>query len=898
MANSAPGGEDPVLQFLKVPYICGYDQSRTQIQFQDIPACHGINWEAAQDPSLTGLDPDKAAAFLQEWLFFGALNGVCKLVEVDFEPGEFISCLTEAKRHVTGSHFRNYVWCWAGGLELGTSTVEGRYRKQREGATLILHTLEIVTEAWIRHEGDSIATSSTLEIILFSIVQLGAHLRTIFESLFSGPGLSLSKEPLLKSYPNFGRDLLLQAGWCVGELPALLPRYRPYTLLYLSTIDKRRKEKDHSRCTEDGCIVNQLDGNTYMTSHGPGCQAPDICCIVHAPVKEICDILQAGNIPLLRTSAEDDFPGMSLQVESFTLGPDNEPQSISATKRPSYVAISHVWSDGMGNPTANALYACQIRRLQQAASGLYPAESGLPTPNTLFWNDTLCVPHDPALRTLAIIRMSRTYMHSDKVLVIDNWLTESSLSSYGSKNMLFRIIHSDWSTRLWTFHEAVLARELYFQFADAALTIDQLEAAAGEPSTLEELSDVLSSIKEDKILGAPCTLNLLRALGHVDPKSIDRSERIKRTAILPPQSDPRQELNRLIAIDTESKYNSLCQIVEKWFPVLAKADSSLAKPADDLVRLDSLLRPLHTDPVRLHASGAAELIRGMGYDTMTNRSKDLNEGSGRQLQGIENTPSGLLASIVNGVRRRTTSWTEDETICLGSIAGLDLTPIAQIRADPGSRAGEASQVAEERMKYFLSTVKNLPESILFLPTNRMTRYPWSWAPTSFLNTDWNLPFAEYFRTECTDRGLLVTCDTIQLAPRQSHIVEVSGKAMSLRQRIPRGYSLRGPAVPNSRPLKGVFFSAHILEQHNKLESSWHDFLSEQDDELYLLKRSYPLRRQKDADAVLVRLLDVKDDTLFGRFLAKVHLVHTATEEKLKSCIFGDLQPTKIKWCVG
>ncbi|EXJ86918.1 hypothetical protein A1O3_03872 [Capronia epimyces CBS 606.96] len=897
--------KDPLLHFLQVPLVCKYNASKKTTRFQDIPSYYDLNLELACHPLSTNLCPDGAAAFLQEWLFFAVLNGICEVVDVEFDPMDFVvsSAAGQAERLITGRHFRKYVWFWVGGLELGTCTIEGRHQEQREGATFILQTLERALDAWIQLcDHDHLYNSSTvLNMVLLSIVQLGAHLRTVLGSILHEPGLT-SNESFLKGYPIQGREvlfkpLLLKAGWCVGEVPTLLSRYRPYTLLYLSTINRRRGHKDHSRCSTKGCIVNQLDGDTYNTAHAPACPGLDSCNMVHAPIEEVCRILEAGDIPLLSISAEPpSSPAPLLEVKPFVLGGDSD------TTPARYVAISHVWSHGMGNPRANASYACQIRRIQRAANDLYRSDNGPVPGNVLFWMDTLCVPLDPKLRTLAIVRMSRTYMHADKVLVIDNWLAESSFSSDEPNSLLFKIVHSDWSTRLWTFQEAVLARELTFQFADGAFTTYQIEDAGAGPSSLEELSEVLEGIPEDKLLSTKCTLNLLCALGQVDPASVDRSAAVRRTAALPPQSDPIRELDRLTAINTETVHTSLCNVTERWFPVLARADCFPGNPRDHLVRLNSLVRPLHSDPVGLHASGAAELIRGMGYDTIVNRSKDLSgggTGTGRKLQGIENTPSGLLSSIVNGARHRTTSWKEDETICLGGITGLDLTPIAQIRVDWDRREEQVQPVSEERMKMFLSAIGNLPESLLFLPSHRMAAYPWRWAPPSFLGTDYALPFADHYRAQCTNQGLLVNCDTIQIActSDQKQLVLEGTKTMDLRQRIPRGYTLRGPVAPNTGPWKDVLFRCHIIGQ----DESWSKFFSQYEGELYLLKRSYPLRRAKDADAVLVRFLAVKEDTRFAHFLAKVQLTHLTTlgpGPGLQSCVDGELEPTKVKWCVG
>jgi hypothetical protein len=94
-----------------VPYICDYNASiNANPRFREIPACHGIDWKVAQDPSSTSLHPDEAATLLQEWLFFAALEGLCNLFGVDFDPLDFVSSSLEAEPVVTGVNFRQYVW--------------------------------------------------------------------------------------------------------------------------------------------------------------------------------------------------------------------------------------------------------------------------------------------------------------------------------------------------------------------------------------------------------------------------------------------------------------------------------------------------------------------------------------------------------------------------------------------------------------------------------------------------------------------------------------------------------------------------------------------------------------------------------------------------------------------
>ena len=84
-----------------------------------------------------------------------------------------------------------------------------------------------------------------------------------------------------------------------------------------------------------------------------------------------------------------------------------------------------------------------------------------------FWIDTICVPRRYPERHKAIIAMRTIYAEADKVLVLDNNFTQSG-SGIDAVEMLMRIRASTWVRRLWTFHEAALAKKMYYQFADGA----------------------------------------------------------------------------------------------------------------------------------------------------------------------------------------------------------------------------------------------------------------------------------------------------------------------------------------------------------------------------------------------------------------------------------------------
>jgi hypothetical protein len=75
---------------------------------------------------------------------------------------------------------------------------------------------------------------------------------------------------------------------------------------------------------------------------------------------------------------------MNLEVDKSTA--ELSVKLVESTGDICYVAISHVWADGLGNPFGNALPRCQLIGLQNLAKGVVQA-SGLDVPALLWLDD-------------------------------------------------------------------------------------------------------------------------------------------------------------------------------------------------------------------------------------------------------------------------------------------------------------------------------------------------------------------------------------------------------------------------------------------------------------------------------------------------------------------------------
>ena len=261
-----------------------------------------------------------------------------------------------------------------------------------------------------------------------------------------------------------------------------LKHCRASTLYYLSTWNRVILEKDHSRCGSSmNCQAHQLNPKTYKTQHTAGCRG----CQEHGLSSEaICSFLAPERtiIPLVTVNIQR----RSSPIEAVAA-------DISRVEAvPSYVAISHVWSDGKGNPHRNFLPLCQLQYLQDCTNALYPPDRH-PVP---FWMDTLCVPVGKKfwpVRNRALNRMKSTYKSAEKILVFDTSLGIVD-SSVAPEEALLRIRYSPWSSRLWTMQEGRLGLENYFQFRDKSISFDNQPYQGGAKGTLPAVEAILNSL--------------------------------------------------------------------------------------------------------------------------------------------------------------------------------------------------------------------------------------------------------------------------------------------------------------------------------------------------------------------------------------------------------------------
>lgn len=147
------------------------------------------------------------------------------------------------------------------------------------------------------------------------------------------------------------KERMLANGWCCHQVNHLSKIHGLEALSYLATLERSsHRLADHKRCLSSvACVAYNVDPATYKTRHvAVDCK----CLMVSTPYGHLTKIIREGEIPLI-------------SIEGGTnASATHELRVYPRSRKSRYIAISHVWADGLGNLNENALPLCQIKRLK------------------------------------------------------------------------------------------------------------------------------------------------------------------------------------------------------------------------------------------------------------------------------------------------------------------------------------------------------------------------------------------------------------------------------------------------------------------------------------------------------------------------------------------------------
>ncbi|MCJ1343277.1 hypothetical protein MMC31_001470 [Peltigera leucophlebia] len=265
---------------------------------------------------------------------------------------------------------------------------------------------------------------------------------------------------------------MLTAGWCRAEIKLCLHLFKSLqTFHFLSRMGRPEPGERHLSCSDERCEACQISKSQYRTLHlTDGCS----CDAYVTDLLALDRILARGSLPLLQVKTANSLDKISVDV-------------VEAQADSKYVALSHVWADGLGNPYANTLPRCQLWHISNLAAAV-GRESGSAGADgrSLIWLDTLCCPVQPdEAHKRALAQMRRTYEQATHVLVLDASLQPYDSRSLSEVEMCARILTSRWMRRVWTLQEGSFAKQLWFQFQDRAIELRVIKSALYKISATE-----------------------------------------------------------------------------------------------------------------------------------------------------------------------------------------------------------------------------------------------------------------------------------------------------------------------------------------------------------------------------------------------------------------------------
>jgi len=482
------------LKLPDIPLLCEIGQLElcgSNVAFQDYPASRGFDKSLFEDGNFSQHGAESTAALLQEWLFFYLLKEVIgTLTEINWSDFQAVDPLSRT-RLVSTKGLNNSLADWKDCLH------------HSEHSFYLLNCFKhasFYTMCLLSEDGEPKPHLNLSPEVLLSFIVLGSTLYKAFQEATHSPVRhrfrmytthQRSPEILI---PSLLRNWLLKNGYCRHSIVQLAQTEDIPTILYISALQRSKTilEARHDACSKTVCRAVQIDERYYLTKHADhGCS----CSHIPAPLKDVKEILQREGIPILRIPEN-----LKLEIEDS----QGSKKQLSPPRKP-YVAISHVWADGLGNASANSLPTCQMTRLQGLVNKFQPIVNNplkQPRPTLLedkassefdiqhcphIWIDTLCIPRESPsaaesekqemnrYRQLAITQMNDTFARASAVLVLDAELVMIPCNQPFPEllhQFIIRLKVCGWMKRVWTYLEALLGgKRLYVQFNGGALHI-------------------------------------------------------------------------------------------------------------------------------------------------------------------------------------------------------------------------------------------------------------------------------------------------------------------------------------------------------------------------------------------------------------------------------------------
>lgn len=445
---------------LQIPYICTepYDFDGDWL---DYPSHKGIKLSNLRFHIFRYYAPEKLGPFFQNWLFFGLLQAILPF-KVDFE--DFIRLDEKGRKFITTEKLLDHISKWREQERPSGSTKKIEIWKQNFSTLKEAASFTTNLSDWPSYGSSEVLVPLISREIALSFAFLGLTLAAANNAILNPNAQS----PII--FWSFGYLLLEHMeinGWCPFLVSGLERTVSLEAKFFAAEIGPPKVKRNHRKCSDNGCVAASL-----RTRHlEKDCE----CSLLSPKMQLVADFISQDTTPLLRFQSRETETGLESFLDVFR----DEPGM-------SYVAISHVWSDGLGNEKNNSLPKCQLFRIQETIDEMYKT-------STPFWMDTLLVPAGKEFEVFkkrALNSMAKIYKNANSVLVIDSGVAASCSKSSSATEIILHVTLSNWIRRLWTLQEGVFANAIHILVSDGTVSL----ASVLQQKSLDYLGDDLEII--------------------------------------------------------------------------------------------------------------------------------------------------------------------------------------------------------------------------------------------------------------------------------------------------------------------------------------------------------------------------------------------------------------------
>lgn len=331
--------EVPYLQDSSCTYI--YDNGR----WIDFPERMGWSVKTLRD--IANMEPvilpehtnERAASLVQAWLYFGIIHAITRIL---INMSDFLVQNASSRIRVNTRHLPRYLESWRCNISRYWNDMLCEYSKNLDGF------LDVVSEiiSMLAHLNKNLICPE----VQFSIQVLWATLIAIKLNIF--PNSAITKHLQYEECMQTLRNHLVGKKWCPSDINRLEQSVSSLTLYHMSASAARLSTRNHSRCEEKNCRGLQRVDKSFSPRHVyQGC----LCDLIGIKKVKLVEMTDTGSWPVLKYSDR-----YGLEVYAVQVGTNDTP----------YVAISHVWANGLGNPNSNEMHHCQIARIQEQVNAI------------------------------------------------------------------------------------------------------------------------------------------------------------------------------------------------------------------------------------------------------------------------------------------------------------------------------------------------------------------------------------------------------------------------------------------------------------------------------------------------------------------------------------------------